>query len=160
MRYASFFILHLKAFFSRSFLSISLDAMWAREHFQFSAKERWTRYATVCIFNFPYCLLLLHTRSLHTHTQTHSIKNKRLNGEKIVLFLPLSCFRYSVVLKLQIFDQNTWKLMAWDSLAFRYVWLCIHRYSCFSFTCLYPMIGRQWFADLLKVAQTLKQCWK
>lgn len=40
------------------------------------------------------------------------------------------------------------------------MWPCSAVVANMLHTCLYPMIGRQWFADLLKVAQTLKQCWK
>lgn len=93
MRYASFFILHLKAFFfsirRRSFLSISIweRAMWGRmwigipSHLFFhfilfgilelcfcdEIRDACTPCDILCIFNFPYC---------------HSARHEKLNGRK------------------------------------------------------------------------------
>lgn len=133
MRYASFFILHLKAFFSRSFLSISLDAMWAREHFKFMAKERLCMRCDSMYFQFS-VLSLLHSHSRHTHTEGDRHKKIatkwRKNRSFFCYYHAFATTRLCLSCK---FSFKTWKLMAWDSLPFRYVWFCILLDLCFSY---------------------------
>lgn len=86
MRYASSFILHLKAFFSRSFLSISmLHIVSTRIQFLLGALDTMRSRIRCDSMYFQFFVL-----SLEHFAHTHIHKMKRLNGEKkITLFFIL-----------------------------------------------------------------------
>lgn len=91
MRYASFFILHLKAFFSRSFLSIFSEYVCVCERFQMGTNVIYNvlaRDVTACIFNFPYC----HCCYIHLLIKRERQKSTKWQKNRYLLFVTIiSC---------------------------------------------------------------------
>lgn len=177
MRYASFFILHLKAFFPpcRSFLSISIwecnASRNAREYRHLYTSRSFAHSIGVQHFG-----KLLDSGCLHAMRHTMyfqfsvlSLLHEKVNDEKKSL---APFFSYTTIINSSQLDgMLVWgcawvanfdgkiymELIVWDTkidvtfLSPRRVWCGMHGATfchwCECYTCLYPMIGRQWFAE-------------
>lgn len=177
MRYASFFILHLKAFFPpcRSFLSISIwecnASRNAREYRHLYTSRFFAHSIGVQHFG-----KLLDSGCLHAMRHTMyfqfsvlSLLHEKVNDEKKSL---APFFSYTTIINSSQLDgMLVWgcawvanfdgeiymELIVWDTkidvtfLSPRRVWCGMHGATfchwCECYTCLYPMIGRQWFAE-------------
>lgn len=149
MRYASFFILHLKAFFSRSFLSISKKCAAMCTRTIPNSKQWHTMLATRCdSIYFQFSVLSL----LHRGKKMNGKKRrlKRINGEKIVLFLylffslryQLLLSVYGFVLKLQNCSTKYMELIVRQLKHIPYFYACNVQNQCKCCTCLY-----RWLVD-------------